>query len=161
VHQHHGYLLGELIAQENRRNIRQHHADRRPGDNRDQVVVPGGQRDRRDLRLVAHFGQEKRDDRRSVDAKARRAAQCRLIGLVGDQHPRRHGQEAHADHPAQDGGSQLRGHPLPNDAREYMVYQGCGQNAQDDRHRALKLRRQQEREQLRLVAHFPKRDDSE
>ena len=132
VHQLHRYLLGDLVAQEHRRDVRQHHAEGRAEHHLHDVAVARGQRDSRDLRLVAHFGQKERHDGGAEDAEALLAPCGVVIDLVGDQHPAGHGQERQADDPAQDVWPQCLGDPPPHRACGGVVDQCGHQDAGND-----------------------------
>ena len=119
-----------------------------------------GHRHRGDLGLVAHFGEEKGEQRGAEDAQPLR--QTHLIGVdpVGDQHPDGHGQERQPQHRAQHGRIDRARDPGAHAAGEAMVEQRGDQNTQHDGHGAPEARGEDEGEQLGLVADFSQRDEA-
>jgi hypothetical protein len=117
------------------------------------------QRDRGDLRLVAHLGQEEGQQRRAEHAHARERASfsSNLSGI--SVHPR-HGEERQTQDPAQGLRPDQRRDPGADGTRERVIGQCCDQDAEDDRNGAAEPRREHEGQQLRLVADFGQRDDA-
>ena len=76
------------------------------------------------------------------------------------QHPGGHGQEGDPENPAQHIRAKQGRHPGAECAGQRMVGQGGHQDACNDGPGLAKTRGQNEREQLRLVAHFGEGDDT-
>ena len=98
----HRNLLRQLVADEHRRHVRDKHTERGADDDEQRRGVVRSQRDRRDLCLVAHLGEEERDERRTEDAESRSHPRLSRLDLVGDERPDRHADERQAEDPAQD-----------------------------------------------------------
>ena len=118
------------------------------------------QHDGGDLGLVAHLGQKKRHGRGAKYAKAGRIAGVGLCDLVRNQHPNCHGDKGAAQHPTQNLRPQPGGNPGSQGTGQRVVGQRGHQNRQHDRPGLAKAGRQNQRQQLRLVAHFSQRDDT-
>jgi hypothetical protein len=152
VHQPHRQLLRQPAADQHGGHVGQHHAGRRAGDDADEFGREAGrQRDGRDLRLVAHLGEEEGDQRRHEDAVAGLGLLVR-VELVRDQHPARHREEGQAQRPAQRRRADESGQPAAQRAGGGMVEHGRGEDAPDDGPGPLEAGREHEGEELGLVA---------
>ena len=120
----------------------------------------GGHRHGGDLGLVAHLGQEEGDQRGAEHAQALGHLGLFLLDLVGDHGPHCHADEGQAQHPAQDLRAHVRSDPGAHGPRQAMVHQGGDEDPHHDGQRFLETRRQQEGEQLGLVADFGQGDDA-
>ena len=119
-----------------------------------QGVVLRGQRHGGHLGLVAHFCEEEGRQRRGEDPGACGELRVLLIETIRHQRPGRHGKERHAQHPAHRHGTGQVHEPGPYGRRDGVIDDGGGKDAGHDGPRLAKPRGQDEREQLRLVAHF-------
>lgn len=133
-------------------HVRDQHAQRRAGHDQQRLRVVSGHRDGRDLRLVAHLGQEEGDQRRAEHAEPAVDAGVLVVELVGDQHPGRHAEEGQAERPAQHFGAQHRRDPGAQRARRAVVDDGRGEDAEDDWGGPLEAGGQHEGQELGLVA---------
>jgi len=77
-----------------------------------------------------------------------------------DQHPDRHGDEGHTQHPAQHIRAELRGHPGTHNTRECVVDQCGGEDAQNNGPGFAKAGSKYKCQQLGLVTHFSEGDDA-
>ncbi len=119
-----------------------------------------GERHGRDLRLVAHFQQEEREQRGHEHAEARRLRLLLVFELVGNEHPHRHRQERHAEDPAHHLRIDGVREPGAHTARERVIQQRGNENPEHDRHGLAIAGGENEREQLRLVADLGERHDT-
>jgi cyclomaltodextrinase len=147
------------LAQEHRRHVGQHHAQRGAGHHRHQVGVTRGQRHGGDLRLVAHLGQEEGHHRGAEHAQrawppAARRRSCRAPAST----PPWPGTSRRSPSAARRGPA--RGHPAAHRTGQRVVGQRGHQDAQRRWAGLAEARGQQQRQQLRLVAHFTQGDDA-
>ena len=159
MHQANRHPVGDPVAQEHGRNIGNHHPERGAHDDRHKGLILGRQRHGGHLGLVTHLGQEEGDQGRAEDAEP---GQLRLlfVELVGDEGPHRHADEREAEHPAQRSGGDQGGDPGAERAGKAMVGDGGKQDADDDGNGPAELGREDEGEQLGLVADFGEGDDA-
>ena len=119
-----------------------------------------GQRDRGDLGLVAHLGQKEGDQGGAEHTEPLGDLGFLFFDLVWNQGPEGHADERQTQRPAQDLGAERRRDPAPERTCQAMVHDGRSQDAEDDRHRFLEARCEDEGEELGLVADFSKGDDA-
>lgn len=81
-----------------------------------------------------------------------------FLDFVGDQGPDGHADERQPQHPAQHLGADAGGDPGPQRTGQAVVDEGGHQDAQEDGQRLLEARRQNEGQQLRLVANLRQGD---
>ena len=161
VHDWQGYQLRDFLAEPDHRRIGNHHAESGAGDDPEPCVILRGQHDGGNLGLVAHLREKEGDHRGTEDAEARvLAIVVILIQFVGYQHPGRHGQEGDPEHPAQHVRAEHGRHPGAQGTRQRVVGNRGHENAPDDGPGPAKTRREDKRQQLRLVAHFSEGDDA-
>jgi hypothetical protein len=86
--------------------------------------------------------------------------QASLLELVGHECPQAEDEEGGGDDPGQDARRHERGEPGPDRAGEEVIGECRCEDAQHDRAGALELGGEDERQQLRLVAHFGECDES-
>src|SRR3954451_1616206 len=150
---------GEPVAEDDGRDIRQHHAESRADNDRVKLLEPSREADRRDLCLVADLGKEENHDRRDESAAAGERLPALLV-FVRDQRPDGHRQKGQSNAPAQPFAGEKTAEQRPGDTRPGMVGQRRDEDAGYDRPWSLKTRRQHQREKLRLIADFGERDET-
>ena len=96
-----GIRADAALAEQHDGHVGEQHAERGAEHDRDERRESRGQHDRRDLRLVAHFGEEERDDGDAEDAPARRGRRVVVVERVGLERPQRDREERQRDEPAQ------------------------------------------------------------
>ena len=74
-------LAGNPIARNHDRNVGQHHSECRPSDNGIKEVKPRREADGRNLRLVADFGEEERDESSGEGARSAPRALSALVSV--------------------------------------------------------------------------------
>jgi hypothetical protein len=151
--------VGDALAKVHGRHVRQQHAEGGAAHHRHHRRITRRQRHGRDLGLVAHLGQEERDHRGDEHAEPG-ARRFLLVDLVGHHDPGRHRDERQAEHPAHHFRSEQLADQRADRSGKGVVGDGRGEDSEHDRQRAAKARRQQEGQQLGLVADFGKRDDA-
>jgi hypothetical protein len=134
-HAHHldGNPFRGAFGKQDSGHIDDHHAKRRAGDDGNQVVVFGRQRERDDLRLVAHFGQEERHDGERENSVGATRLHI-VIHLVRDERPGGDCQKRDSEHPSQCLRADERAGPFADDTGNQVVDQRRHENAGDDRH---------------------------
>ncbi|OGA13110.1 MAG: hypothetical protein A3H32_19085 [Betaproteobacteria bacterium RIFCSPLOWO2_02_FULL_63_19] len=152
-------LLGAEVSEHHRRHVGDHHPHGRAQHHAHQRVIACRERHGRNLGLVAHFHQEKRNQRGTEHAEAPRARRV-LLKLVGNQGPDGHGDERQAEYPSQGLGTDQMRKPSARRSSDRVVGKRRDQNACNNRQRAPESRRKQQRQQLRLIADFRERDDA-
>ena len=154
-----GILWAMRSPRIDRRHVGEHHAEGRAQHDRHERLVARRQCDGRDLGLVADLGQEEREHCGAEDAEPG-AHGRRLVELVGNQHPDGHRDERCPQQPAQDVRARYGSDPSSHGAGDAVVEECSDEDAQHDRHRPAEPGRQDECQELGLVADFRERDDA-
>jgi hypothetical protein len=150
--------VGELVPEKYRRDIGEHHAERCAGDDRVELLEPGGEADRRDLRLVTDLGEEERDQGRDKGTEAADRLRLLLI-LVRKQRPHGDAQEGNPEYPAHPRSIEEVAGQCPGKSGSGMVGDRGEEDAEDDRYGSVKPGGEDHREDLRLVADLGETDD--
>jgi len=86
-------------------------------------------------------------------------ARVAFVDAVGNERPHRHSEKRHPEHPAQPGSVDQGPEQHPHRPRGGMIGERCQQDAAHYRQRPAEPRRQQQRQELRLVAELGEGDD--
>ena len=146
------------VSEQHRRYVRQHHPERRAEYNGGERLEPGGEGDRGDLRLVADLGKKKGDQRCQEGAGA--ADRVPLVDAVRNQRPDRDRDEGQAHDPAQPCPANQIAEQCADQAGGSMVGERRHQDRRQDRQRPAEPCRQQQGQELCLVAEFGEEDDA-
>ncbi len=103
-----------------------------------------------DLGLVADLHQEEGDQGGEEDAEAA-GVLLEVVGLVRDQRPSGHGEEAHSNDHLEPGPRQQGGQIVAGQRRQQMVGDGGAEDAGDDRPGLLETGGQEDGQKLGLV----------
>jgi hypothetical protein len=153
-------LRRRSFADQHDRNVGEQHSERGPDHDRGERFVLRRKQNGRDLRLVAHLGDEERADGDAEDAPAGCGRRRTVVELVGTQRPDGDGKERQRDEPLQHAGRNQSADEIAEETCERVIGKRRHQNSRDDRHRLLEARGEHEREQLRLVADLAEGDDA-
>jgi len=83
-----------VVAEQNRRHVGEHHAERRTRHHAEEVVKARSQRHGGDLRFVAHLGKEERHNGCTEYTEAAAAGiRFFVVELIGDEDPQTHRNE--------------------------------------------------------------------
>ena len=135
------------------------HAKSRPGGDLDGRREARAEGDRRELRLVAHLGEE--EDHGRGQQRAPPTALGRGLGAIGDERPHAKGEEAQTEEPAEHGGIDSRPSPDADGGGQGVVEHGRDEDPEHDGPRTPVSQPQRQRDELRLVAHLRERDHHE
>ena len=160
MHQLHGHFAGDLVAKKDGGCIRQHHAKRRSHHDLHHIWVARGQCHGCDLGLVSHLSQEEGQDS-SAEGAVRVLGLCGIVlDLVGNHHPRGHGEKRDADGPAENVRPQCLGYPAAHCSCGCVIDDGGGEDPRDDLPRFPESGGQNDCQQLGLVTHLTEHDNA-
>jgi hypothetical protein len=105
-----------------------------------------------DLRLVADLGQKERDQGRN---KRTRAADATIVLVfIREQRPHGNAQKRYSEYPSHPRAAEQAAEQRPGQACRRMVCDGSEEDSENDRHRALKSRREHRLARFRSLSHL-------